>query len=540
MDVTTLQLPFQANCSRLGPEGANQLVAFGGRDGGVYVYPFGDFPRTAYLCGGHSPSTAVAFDPQQRRLAGGSDDGSVRLWDIETERMIRVFGEGHKSTVTATDFNHRTDFIATCSRDRSLRIWDVRKKTCRQSYKEAASPLCATQFSPSGRWVVSGCADGVVRLYDLVSGRGLHEFRSHAGPITSIHFHPERYYMAVGSNDGSVSLWELENFTKIFQSKCLDTPVDSVRLFGKKMLVAAYNILRVYDFSRMSDSTSTTIDSSWSIIGDLSYSSIVDEALYVEFSGMSASMGRIPLTEDYGRLAPPRVASPSPHKLGPRHVQTLRSKEQEEDSESRTLAERSTRRRESPVPTRTAVVRNNVDQSEAYMEELLSTSVTIVSVLQQRLAHLRTFRSLWTHDTQQALEYLKELHAGNSDYGVIADFLVVMQNLRMKERINLSNLSDLLDIVMFALTGERENQLLAALKVLKSMGCKFRAKMDEGRRLASSSHCPDKSNTQFNMKQYYELSAKFDAAASLVQKLESRKGPVAEEVREVLNEIPHS
>ncbi|KEG10832.1 putative katanin [Trypanosoma grayi] len=541
--TSALQLPCQVYCSRFSPNRAQQLVGLGGKDGAIYVYPFGDYPRIARLESEPSPLTALAFDPQQRRVVGGNDNGSVRLWDVGTEKFIRSFGNGHKSTVTGVDYHRYTDFIATCSRDKSLRIWDTRKKTCLQSYKGATSPLCATEFSPNGRWAASGCAEGVVRLYDLVSGKELNEFRAHTGAVTSIQFHPEQYYMAVGSSDGSVSLWELENFTKVYQSSPLDTPIDAVHLFGKKMLVAADHVLRVYDFTLMSDSTACSIESPWNIIGDLSFSSVTDEALFVEFSGATARMGRLSLSQcsDASPQLPPSPPT-TPTVVTATAMAAppfLRSAPEEKNTKATGSLPIQILH---PNPQKVPLVRDSVTplagSSNSLTTDLLKSSASMLSVLQRRLTHIRVVRSLWVRDPQQALEYLEQLCADQSECGVVADFLVAMQNMRMKERINVSNLPGLLNVLGYALKSEQESLLLAALKVVRSMNSRFRAKMDEARRFAASFKNVDAKTPETIMQQYYELSARFENLAVLVYELQGRKGQVGEEACEVLDELP--
>ncbi|RNF02327.1 putative katanin [Trypanosoma conorhini] len=548
---SVLQLPCQVYCAKFSLNRAQQLVGLGGKDGAVYVYPFEGYSRVARLDGDALPLTALAFDPQQHHVVGGSDSGGVRLWDVTTEQPVRSFAASHKSTVTCVDYHRYTDFIATCSRDKSLRIWDTRKKKCLQSYKGASAPLCATQFSPNGRWAVSGCAEGIIRLYDLVSGRQLNEFKAHSGAITSIHFHPEQYYMAVGSSDGTVSLWEVENFTRVFQSNPLETPVDAVHLFGKKLLSAAYHVLRVYDFTMMSDNTATTTESPWSIIGDLTYSSLSDEAWFIEFSSATATMGRLPLgcskyvncqtdaSTAVASAASPRVNSsfaenmemPSGSAvspvLRPRWPQQQRQVRQQQQQTPPMVR----------VEPATAVP---VDASpDSQLAELLGSSAPMLSALRRRLTHIRVVRSLWVRDPPQALEYLKRLCVDSSDCGAVSDFLVAMQHMRMKERISISTLPDLLDVLAYALKHGHEPLLVVAVKVFRSMSNKFRAKMDEARRFTASFRTVNAGAPEAMMRQYAELNTKFEEVAILVYNLQETKGPVGEEVREALQELPN-
>ncbi|EAN88545.1 putative katanin [Trypanosoma cruzi] len=534
MSTSVLQLPCQVYCSRFSPNRAQQLVGFGGKDGAVYVYPFEDYSRAARLEGDASPLTALAFDPQQHRVVGGSDSGGVRLWDVTTEQSVRSFDAGHKSTVTGADYHRYTDFIATCSRDKSLRIWDTRKKTCLQSYKGASAPLCATQFSPNGRWAASGCAKGVIRLYDLVSGKQLNEFRAHEGAITSIHFHPEQYYMAVGSSDGSVSLWELEKFTKVFQSNPLDTPVDAVHLYGKKLLLAAYHVLRVYDFTMMSDNTAIAIESPWNIIGDLTYSSLSDEAWFVEFSSGAATMGRLSLGCGKDVISHPVTSMGTPSLK----FSSVWKVEKTPGSAGNTIL-KPQQQQNQQVCADTAPTRSPEFLANSPVEDLLGSSASMLSVLRRRLTHIRVIRSLWARDSPQALEYLRRLCVDKSDCGVLTDFLMAMQHMRMKERINISTLPDLLDLLACALNSGHESSLLAAVKVFRSMTNKFRVKMDEARRFATSLRTVDAGVPEPMMQRYDELSAKFKSVAILVYNLHERKGPVGEEVREALHELPN-
>jgi len=63
----------------------------------------------------------------ERRSAArpsGSDDGTVRLWDVETGRTLRVL-EGHTATVTSVAWSADQRLALSGSDDDTVRLWDV-------------------------------------------------------------------------------------------------------------------------------------------------------------------------------------------------------------------------------------------------------------------------------------------------------------------------------------------------------------------------------------------------------------------------------
>lgn len=67
--------------------------------------------------------TAIAFSPVGSRLASGSSDRTVRIWDLTTETLPQTL-DGHTQRVTTVTFSLDGLQLASSSADRTIRVWD--------------------------------------------------------------------------------------------------------------------------------------------------------------------------------------------------------------------------------------------------------------------------------------------------------------------------------------------------------------------------------------------------------------------------------
>ena len=68
--------------------------------------------------------TCILQSPDKEVFAVGYADGSIRLWNQNTQNVIATFN-GHKKAISALAFDHTGFRLASGSQDTDLILWDV-------------------------------------------------------------------------------------------------------------------------------------------------------------------------------------------------------------------------------------------------------------------------------------------------------------------------------------------------------------------------------------------------------------------------------
>lgn len=198
----------------------NSRLAAATTGSGVQIWRVAEGPGSQVTFPHPADTLAVAFDPSGTRLATGSMDQKVRLWDLAMARTIASFDEGER--VAAVDFSPDGSRLLTGVG--YYGSWTVRLRniateeivwTVVHPLGESAMPIGPSgsgdaRFSPDGRRVLSlFTLDRSVRIWNAADGSPAAEPASHRDLLRTARFSPDGNRIVTTARDGLLRVWRL-------------------------------------------------------------------------------------------------------------------------------------------------------------------------------------------------------------------------------------------------------------------------------------------------------------------------------------------
>src|SRR6266496_483470 len=186
----------------------NKRIASGSDDRTIQVWDAANGGHSFTYSGHASTVLAVAWSPDGRRIASGNSDGTVQVWDTSTGNTLLTY-RGHTDVVMSVAWSPDGKRIASASTDRTVQVWDAANGGHSFVYSgHHYGKVIKVAWSPDGRRIASASADGTVQVWDASTGRNVLTYRGHTGDIVAaVAWSPDGTRIASGSYGKTVQVW---------------------------------------------------------------------------------------------------------------------------------------------------------------------------------------------------------------------------------------------------------------------------------------------------------------------------------------------
>lgn len=146
------------------------------------------------------------FRKDGQLLVAGDEDGHVRLFDANSRSVLRVF-KGHSAPVHRTFFTNDLHHIASFSDDKSVIVWDISTEKSINSFRFHSDYVRAGAVNPASENIIlSGSYDNTIKMYDIRTSKEVMSL-SHGSPLESLVFLPTGgIFISAGGTE--VKVWD--------------------------------------------------------------------------------------------------------------------------------------------------------------------------------------------------------------------------------------------------------------------------------------------------------------------------------------------
>ncbi len=180
---------------------------------------------------GLSGVRSLTFSPDGRWLASSGDDNAIRVWQVDPQRADSQRADsqtamtltehteltGHDGWVRSVCFCPDSLRLLSGSDDRTVRLWDIESGDCVRVFEQPGDRVRAVTVSPDGQFAASGGDDFQVFLWNLRTFEWVKTLPTAPSRVWTVAFQQqgEKLLLAAGGDKQTLRLWQVDGPQKL-------------------------------------------------------------------------------------------------------------------------------------------------------------------------------------------------------------------------------------------------------------------------------------------------------------------------------------
>ncbi|MFX1517261.1 MAG: WD40 repeat domain-containing protein, partial [Promethearchaeota archaeon] len=234
-----------------------------------------------YIFQGHKGYiNSLTFSPDSRLLISSSKDGTIRFWDMDEKKMLKVLLVDEEGCSGGTS-THNGELVVVGTPSGIIKVWDVEKSTFLKKITSQTSPISSLKITSDDLFIITSnfngtinkwnlstcehldqikvfqdasaididvskdgkeivvCGGDVIQLWNLSSKSVDRNFTGHENLVICVAFSTDNKLIISGSLDNTIRIWEKSTGNLIRTITSINHSVSDLTLSPDGILIAA-------------------------------------------------------------------------------------------------------------------------------------------------------------------------------------------------------------------------------------------------------------------------------------------------------------
>ncbi|KIK37061.1 hypothetical protein CY34DRAFT_477756, partial [Suillus luteus UH-Slu-Lm8-n1] len=167
---------------------------------------------------------SMVLSPHSKKVASGNRDGTVKLWNVDTGKVIKTW-TGHTKWVNSVCWSPDGGQVVSGSNDGTFRVWDIESGKTILGPIKAGDDVGAVCYSPDANMIATGLGSHGLRIWDANSGKLLKSFE---GVCSCLAWTLDGKTLIAGGSKIDTATWTVVDLCKDYVDVVSVTPNDRI------------------------------------------------------------------------------------------------------------------------------------------------------------------------------------------------------------------------------------------------------------------------------------------------------------------------
>lgn len=175
----------------------------------------------------HDDTRAVAWSPDSRRIATGSNDKTVRIWNVDGSGESIIYRR-HTNGIFALAWSPDGKRIASASSDQTMHVWNADGSGEPIVFRGHEAAVRVVAWHPDGKRLFTGAINKTIGIWNIDGTGSVTPIDTDHGYAHTSAWSPNREQVVTGGKDGKVRLWNMDRKDEPILLDEHESPVNTI------------------------------------------------------------------------------------------------------------------------------------------------------------------------------------------------------------------------------------------------------------------------------------------------------------------------